>query len=1076
MLVGFGSYELDKDRRELRFREVPVHVEPQVLDLLIYLVANRNHVVSKDDMVKAVWGGRIVSDVTLNSRINAARRAVGDNGKTQALIRTVPRRGFRFVGEVSDNAAQPKLSVPLPGRPPTAERRQLTVLSCELTLGTEAAGMDPEDLRDVIGAYHRCVTETARRHNGLFGNALGKIALVHFGFPEAHEYDAEQAVRAGLELCAAVARIESRGQVRLQARVGIATGPVIVGDRSAVAETPDLHLVGGAANLAGQLQASAQRDTVVIDQTTRRLIAGLFECHDVGLTGAPGSIASVQAWEVLRAGSVEGRFAALHSAEMTPLVGRAEDIELLHRRWEQVKDGEERVVLISGEAGIGKSRIIAAFEERIQSEAYFRLHYSCSPHHADSALHPIIAQLERSASFDLRDTPERKFAKLDALLARATVPPEDVALLAEQLSLPAAERHLVDLGLGQRKERTAEPFVRYIAALARRNQVLIIFEDVHWIDPTSLDVLSLAIERLQSLPVLVLITFRPEFKAPWLGQPNVMMLTLNRLNLRERAALAQQAARSKVLPRHLLDEIVERTDGVPLFIEELTKAILEITETEQAKQATFHPLGMATIPATLQASLMARLDRLGPAKQVAEIGAAIGREFSYELLDVVAAWPEGALAKAIDSLLRAALVVSHGEGAHTVYTFKHALVRDAAYGSLLRDRRRQLHAEIATTIQERFPETVRDQPQLVAMHLLNAEKPKEALPHILSAARIFTHRYSYVEALRWFERGAKILQELPRDGENQRLELDLYVAWTPVLMAINGYTDQKTLAVAEHADALCRHFNVMDSLLPILFAQVSFYGAGGGTLKQGLEFAPRLLQLGEETGDHLALMIGHRFAGFCLLWMGRFDEAAAALLLALEHAPSTRVDGLAQRFGQDPETTALVLLGSVRRLAGSIEEGERLMQTALAKARELGHPLTLAYVLRHYTIFAALSKNYSVIETLSEELTNVCVRYEIRQWFQLGPLMKAWARFQTLRDINAISELRTLIQQHRDTGFRRNLPFYLVTVAEALLDSCQADQARELIDEAYSLMHEMNELWIEPQILEVAARARNPTT
>ncbi|HZV07754.1 MAG TPA: AAA family ATPase [Gemmataceae bacterium] len=765
----------------------------------------------------------------------------------------------------------------------------------------------------------------------------------------------------------------------------------------------------------------------------------------------------------------------MRASRLTTLIGREEEAELLLRRWSRVKTGEGQVVLLSGEAGIGKSRLTAALLERVATEPHTRLRYFCSPQHTDSALYPIVGQLERAAGLTYDDTPQAKLDKLDAMLAQTLTSARDAALFSEMLSLTNDGRYpVLNLAPDQRRQATLEALTAQLAVLAGQRPVLMILEDAHWIDPTSLEAFGRTVERVKTLPILLVVTFRPEFNAPWVGQSHVMSLTLNRLGEREAAAMVTRLVGDKELPADITAEIVERTDGIPLFVEEMTKAVLEAgTEEERRRAAGSVPSKTLTVPASLHASLMSRLDRLGAAKSVAQIGAAIGREFSHALLAAVTLKPEAELRSALDRLIAAGLLFPQGLTPHATYLFKHALVQDAAYSTLLRERRRQLHAKIAAAIQNHFPETVREQPEQIAIHLLNAEKPQDALTHVLAAARLFESRYSYVEAIRWFERGADIIRVLPPSDANQRLELDLYVEWAPVSMTVNGYTDPRTVAIAERADALCRQFNEKDRLLHALFPQVSFYGAGGGSLEKGLEHTARIIQLGEETGDPVALMIGHRFAGFFLLWSGRFDEAAAALDQALNHASSLPSEGLAARFGHDPEITALTLLGSVKQLLGSIDEGERLMETATAKARILGHPLTLAYVVRHNAAFAALQNNYSLVETLSDELTAICLKYKIRQWYNLGPLLASWSRFRSRQDKDAIPAALAALAQHRNTGFQRNMPFYLMLVADVLTHSGRADQAKPLIDEAYSLMRELNEIWIEPYLREMAERVNS---
>jgi tetratricopeptide (TPR) repeat protein len=847
---------------------------------------------------------------------------------------------------------------------------------------------------------------------------------------------------------------------------------VVVGDLIGSGEAQERGIIGETPNLAARLQTIAEPNMVVIAEGTRKLLGNLFELQEFGPKELKGITGPVRAWAALRASLVEGRFDALHADRLTALIGREEEVELLLRRWAKIKSGEGQVVLLSGEAGIGKSRLTAALLEGIAAGLHTRLRYFCSPQHTDSALYPIIGQMERAAGLTYEDTPQAKLDKLDGMLAQTETSGEDAALFAEMLSLPNNGRYPVcNLAAEKRRQMTLEALTKQLVGLAAQRPVLMIVEDAHWIDPTSLEVFGRAVDKIKSLPVLLIVTFRSEFNAPWAGQSHVMNLTLNRLGEREAAAIVARLVGNKEIPADVQAEIVERTDGIPLFVEEMTKAVLEAGNEEEGRRAAGTvPSRALAVPASLHASLMARLDRLGAAKEIAQIGAAIGREFSHALLTAVVRKRETELGSALDRLIAAGLLFPQGVPPHATYLFKHALVQDAAYGTLLRERRRELHADIATAIENHFPEMLREQPELIAMHLLNAEKQQDALPHIVAAALFFKSRYSYVEAIRWFERGAQIIPTLPVSEKSQRLELELYVEWAPVSMTINGYTNPRTMAIAQHADALCRQFNATDRLLHALFTQVSFYGAGGGSLKKGLEYTERIIQLGEETGDPVTLMIGNRFAGFFLLWNGRFGEAAAALDRALNHASHLSSEGLAERFGHDPETTAMVLKGSAKQLLGSLDDGAREMQAAVAKARILGHPLTIAYVLRHYAVFAALRKNYLLVVTLCNELTEVCLKYQIRQWSNLGPLLTAWSRFWLRQDNDAVPALLNSLAQHRNTGFRRNMPFYLAIVADVLASAGRVDQARGLIVEANTLLQELDEVWFQPHLLEVAER------
>ena len=587
-----------------------------------------------------------------------------------------------------------------------AERRHLTVMFIDLVGSTAlSAKLDPEDLRSIIGAYHRCCAELVERNGGFVARYMGDGVLAYFGYPRAHEHDAERAVRAGLALVEAVPKLDSAAGSPLQVRVGIATGLVVVGDLIGKEED---EIVGDTPNLASRLQALAEPNTVVIADGTRKLLANLFELEDLGVKDLKG-IGPARAFAALRGSSAESRFEALHTAGLTALVGREEESQLLLRRWFRAKTGEGQVVLLSGEAGIGKSRLTAALLERLAAEPHKRLRYFCSPQHTDSALYPIIGQMERAAGLAHDDKPKARLDKLDALLAQTST--QDAALFAEMLSLPNDGRYpALELTPEQRRQRTLDALILQVQALTRSSPVLMIVEDAHWIDPTSLEVFGRTVDQIKTLPVLLIVTFRPEFNAPWVGQSHVTSVMLNRLGEREAATIIARLVGNKELPADMMAEIVERTDGIPLFVEELTKAVLEAeSERDGRRIVTAVPSPGLAVPGSLHASLMARLDRLGPAKELAQIGAAIGREFSHALLASLVRKPEAELGSALDRLIAAGLLFRQGVPPHARYLFKHVLVQDVAYSSLLRSKRHQLHAEIAGILESQFPETVNSQ-------------------------------------------------------------------------------------------------------------------------------------------------------------------------------------------------------------------------------------------------------------------------------------------------------------------------------------------------------------------------------
>ena len=688
------------------------------------------------------------------------------------------RKMLRAIAELSGVAPtspQPALAEPKPQD--TAERRQVTVMFSDLVGSTAlSARIDPEDLREVISAYRKCVAETVRRFGGFVAKYMGDGVLIYFGYPQAHEDDAERAVRAGLDIVAAVTALKS--SVPLQTRIGIATGLVVVGDLIGSGEAQERGIVGETPNLAARLQGIAKPDMVVIAEGTRKLLGNLFELEDLGAKDLKGITGPVRAWAALRPAVVESRFEALHATGMTDLVGREEELELLLRRWSKAKTGEGQVVLLSGEAGIGKSRLTAALRDRLVGKPHTQLRYFCSPQHKDSPLYPIIGQMQHAAGLRHEDSPQAKLDKLDSMLAQTRTPTENAALFAEMLSLVNDGRYpALALVPQQRREKTLSALISQVELLERDCPVLMIFEDAHWSDPTSLEALSRAVDRIATLRVLMIVTFRPEFEAPWIGRPYVTAITINRLSKREIVEMIDRVIGNKLLPESLRQDIIERTDGIPLFVEEITKALMEAENEGEARQAvSVVPAPALNVPATLHASLMARLDRLGSAKEVAQTGAAIGREFSHDLLAAVACKPEEELALSLDRLTAAGLLFRQGVPPHANYVFKHVLVRDAAYGTLLRGRRQELHRQIVSVLQREFAELVVSQPELLAHHCSEAGMIFEAIEYYLSAAQRATAASNNAEKIAHIRRGLSLLEQLPasdqRTGElRKRLTL-----------------------------------------------------------------------------------------------------------------------------------------------------------------------------------------------------------------------------------------------------------------------------------------------------------------
>ena len=776
-------------------------------------------------------------------------------------------------------AVSPQPALIEPKAHDAAERRQVTVMFSDLVGSTAlSARMDPEDLREVISGYQKCVAETVQRCGGFVAKYMGDGVLVYFGYPQAHEDDAERAVRAGLELVAAVEGLKSNAGP-LQARVGIATGLVVVGDLIGKGSAQEQAVVGETPNLAARLQGIAELNTVVIAESTRKLLGNLFELQDLGAKEVKGIAEPVRAWAALRPSSVESRFEALRSATI-PLVGRDEEIELLMRRWEQAKSGDGTVVLISGEPGIGKSRIAQTIVERISAEPNMRLRYFCSPHHQDSALYPSIAQLERAAGFRRDDTDKQRLDKLEAVLAQGTNDLSQVVpLLAELLSVPTSDRYPpLNLTPQKRKERTLHAQLAQVEGLAAQQPVLMVWEDVHWSDPTTRELLDLLVDRVPALRVLVIITFRPEFTPPWIGHPHVTILTLSRLPAKQRAEMVAHVTSGKALPKEIAQQIIDRTDGVPLFIEELTKSVVEsglVTEVGDHYTVTGLTAPLA-IPTTLHASLLARIDRLAPTREVAQIGAALGRSFSHALISAVAAVPHQQLNDGLAQLVHAELIFRRGTPPDAEYTFKHALVQDVAYSTLLRSRRQQLHVRIAATLEDRFPEMVVAQPALIAQHCVEAGLAEKAVVYWLKAGRQAVARSAMTEAVAQLRKGLGLLAGLPDGPWRRQQELDLQIALGPALTATKGHAAPDVGEAIDRARALAEQIGRPEYLARLSIRQWAFHWIRSEN-KLALSLAEQIEKIGEARND-----VRTQMQGFCANGMTRFHlgelVAARALL------------------------------------------------------------------------------------------------------------------------------------------------------------------------------------------------------
>jgi class 3 adenylate cyclase/tetratricopeptide (TPR) repeat protein len=946
------------------------------------------------------------------------------------------------------------------GSETTAERRPLSVMFCDLVGSTAlSARLDPEDLHEVIGSYQARVVTAIQQFDGFIARYVGDGVLIYFGWPQAHETDAACAVHAGLAVATAVSEAPLNGET-LQVRVGIATGLVVVGEPIGSGESHQQAAVGETLNRAARLQSLAGPGQVVIDGATRRQIGGLFECQELGAIALKGLPEPVPAWQVISENRALGQFEALRSG-LTPLIGREEELELLLRRWGQAKAGRGRVVLISAEPGVGKSRLAEALAEQIAAEPHIRLRYFCSPHHQDSALYPVIAQMERAAGFAHDDAPATRLAKLQALLAIAEPPPEGVALIADLHGLPSADfAPLLDLTPQRKKDMFFAALLRQVEALARQQPVLMVFDDIHWIDPSSQELLDRTTERVAGWPVLLLTLFRPEFQPPWVGQPHVTMLTLARLDRRDTAAMVANVAGDAALPSEIVEEIIDRTDGVPLFVEELTKAVLEAgTQGLAALSAMPHPA--LSVPATLHTSLMARLDRLGPAaKDVAQAGAAIGREFGYGLLASVTNLPEAHLRKELDRLTNAGLVFVHGTTPDASYLFKHALVQDAAYGSLLRSRRQRLHSRIVTTLEERFPDIVLAQPALLAQHCQEARLPEKAVGYWLKAGQRAMAHSAMAEAVAQLRKGLDVLAVLPDGPWRRQQELDLQTALGSALSATAGWSAAEVGKTLASARALAEQIDRPEYLTPLIVGQWAFHCARAEH-RLALPLGQQLEKVGDARQDIAAQSLGRLHHGISRFFLGELVTAR----VVLERCEGLDDPGhrIIQEFSFDPCARMLAYLALTLAYLGYLDQARSRMDEALSRARRLKHIHTLAI-----TLFFANWLDW-LVGSPDEAQMEEGIALTTEHGF---PFYGGWAlafRGRSLIARGQVQEGLTLLTQGltklRPTGGVVSTPMMLTWLAEAYAVLEQSTEALNCLGEVARLIEISQERVSEAELL-----------
>ena len=982
------------------------------------------------------------------------------------------KRILRAITALSGGSPAPAASAPLAQS--RAERRQVTVLFCDLVGSTAlAVKLDPEDLRDVTRRFQGSCAAAITQMGGYVAEFMGDGLLAYFGYPQAHEDDAERAVRAGLDLVAKVSQLLLPTGDLLQVRVGIATGLVIVGDTVGEELAQEQVVVGETPNLAFGLQSVAAPNTTVVAASTMRLLGNVFVCEQLGPLELKGFSEPVTAWRVLGERVGESRFAAIRSKRLTRFVGRQNELHQLYDLWKRAKGGKGQVGLLCGEAGIGKSRISKILLDRIADDAHVPIRLQCSPYHTNSPFYPVIIQHEHAAHFQRLDPPDVKLEKLEALLSQ--IGPEvlaDAPLYAALLSIPAGGRYpALDLTPRRKKDFTIEALTRQVLTLARTKPVLFVIEDAHWIDPSTLEATKRFIEAIKTAPVLLLITFRPEFFPPWLDQPHVTMIQLNRLGRDTASAMIRDVAGAKELPAEVFEPIISKTDGVPLFVEELTKMVLESGLLQDAgdRYITVGPLPRLAIPTTLHDSLMARLDRLNAIKEIAQIGAAIGREFTYRLLAAVAPISGIALQSALEQLTRAGLIFERGEPPDSTYTFKHALLQEAAYASLLRGRRQELHRHIADALEDQFAELAETQPQLMAHHLAQAGLTERAINYLRKAGQRANESSANAEAIGHLKLALELLQSLPDGPEHKRKALELQVMLAQAMIAGRGYAAPETREVLLQAKALTDEYTEVSQKCAILYGiWACYYVAGEVAMQQ--RAAVEFLAEAERHDDTASLCLSHRTLGTTYVQMGEFAAGRQHLERARELYDPEHHSQSKYLYGQDIGATALSYLCWALWHLGYVDQAAAVAAEAKKRADALSHPFTLAYTICHargmMDIFRRCPED---TQSYAKAVISICTEHDFPFWAAGGRILDGWAIACQGKADEGIEKLDEGLAGWRKTGARLWLPIFLALKAEAHAKAGRSDTALKIIEEALAISDKTGERWAVAEVLRIKA-------
>ena len=949
----------------------------------------------------------------------------------------------------------------------SGERRQLTVMFIDLVGSTTLSQqLDPEDYHGRVVAYQAACRQVIERYEGHIAQYLGDGVLVYFGYPGAHEEDAVRAVRSGLEIVTAVSQLAYTPP--LQVRIGIHTGPVVVGEIGAGERTERLAL-GETPNIAARVQGQAEPNTVVISQATYRLVQGLFECQDRGPQELKGISTPLPLYRVVREGTAQSRFEVAVSTGLTPLVGRVEELALLQRGWDHAKAGAGQVMLLSGEAGIGKSRLVQELKEQLAHEGTTRIEFRCSPYHQNSALYPIIDHLQRLLQFAREDSPITKLEKLQHTLSQYRFPQADtVPLLAALLSLPLSEDYPpITVSPQKQKEKTQAALVAWLVEEAEKAAVYCTWEDLHWVDPSTLEVLTLLLDQVPTTRLLVLLTFRPEFTPPWGNRSHLSQLTLSRLGQPHVETMVEQVTRGKALPAEVVQHIVAKTDGVPLFVEELTKTVVESgLLTAMDDHYELHgPLPPLAIPSTLQDSLMARLDRLAPVKELAQLGATLGREFSYELLHAVSPVDEGSLQQGLRQLVAVELLYQRGLPPQATYLFKHALIQDTAYQSLLKSKRQHYHHQIAQVLEGQFPDTTETQPELVAHHYTEAGLAEQAIPYWQRAGQNAIERSAHMEAIHHLTKGLEALKTLPDTANCIQPELLLQIALGTSLMATKGWSAPEVERTHARARALCLQVGASPQLVPVLRNLYSFYVVRA-EYQTARELGEEIMDLARRTQSAPLLLRAHLALGQTLMHLAEFS--AARLNLEEGIALST-LSKWSTRAMPDPGVACYLWGSVVLWMLGYPTQALQRAREALSRAREQPQPFNSAYALIVVAMLHYARREGQEVQERAETAIALAEKHGFTYLLALGQILRGRARVDSShlsseQQQEEIAQMRRGLASSLNTGAAILQPYWLALLAEAYGKGGQAQEGLHVLAEALVVVCKTGECICESEL------------